>query len=693
MQGTTQTLSPNKTYKKLDLGPLSGTKEEILEMSSTLVEIFAKLCSIEELELRHAAFGHTDCESFVAANFDDEEAYLTVEHELSHIFFDSDLNLAEEFRKILVEDMLLQAGFKLTTPSIQHLRQSLESFVHMTWNCLEDHRVRSLWEEIYPGGGWLLGERWKNVAEYCFEDSAKEDLLAYIARTAALGIDTNGAPEAFKLCKPHIDAARALVDKTDKKTCLAITKQLIDSITQTLMDWAKKNNQPIKPSPNNPGENYEENLLKHAKDAGMISQNAKDFGNTPQPRQDSLSKIIQAAGSTKSTEGQGAGDPKHNPMGGKDLVKKSGRQKRVSANDLKHIRRISKMATLASNGNEKAQKEMEDLIEKGTQEMKRKITIAKQELMKGLGTDASPEEADKIEYLNAAKAAGIKAIVVNYKDAPKLPPPTDGSHAVKTELERINMLRKTSLYEEGEELDIEAFIEAKLNEELEDAKIFTDTTKESGLELLVLTDCSGSMNGEGIRMVDQAMSDIQFATKNLKVKCHLWAFSNDLYVFTKPASVKGTGGGGTDLIPALDSALEWARQNKNRGIIMLTDGYPTSCRQRNSTGVPKEDMYNVINEARREGIVLSILCINENVSEWVKCSCGQTSSWLDPVRNPSYKCNNCGNTVKYENRLATEYDNWFGKGNYSVVSSKKEIAKQLPKCARALVLNHLNKYR
>ena len=153
------------------------------------------------------------------------------------------------------------------------------------------------------------------------------------------------------------------------------------------------------------------------------------------------------------------------------------------------------------------------------------------------------------------------------------------------------------------------------------------------------------------------------------------------------SSVNGTGGGGTDLIPYLDAALEWATHSKSkRGIIMLTDGYPTSCRKRKSTGNPQKDMRNVIEEARRNSIVLSILCINEVVQHYTDCpSCGN-GVWANRVH--TVKCS-CGASVTYKEDL-TVYNEWFGKGNFSVVHDKKDIAKQLPLAARALVKNHLN---
>lgn len=696
---STQMTTNRFPYPIQDLGPMSGTPEEIYKRAETIVQVFERLCQLENLELRSDEFGYTDCQTFVAANFSDPEAYLTVEHELSHIFFDSDLALGEQFRLLIIEELFKKAGFKVTSKEMAPYKQALEQFIHHTWNCLEDHRVRSLWEEIFPGGGYFLEKRWENIAEHCLEEQAEKTLLGYIARSAAVCHDTQNAPEQFKQCFAAIMSARSVVDKTDNKTCLAITKQLFESVIDTLHIWAKTNGVPA--NPNAAGVTYKEDLLLHAKRIGMVSITATDLSSAQPSRVEALSKIVQLTGAIEdSSEGQSqqpngvsAGGPNHNPMGGKDIKAKPGknqnRNTRVNATDVRRIKQLSKMASRAQSGDAKAKAELEKLIEKGTEEMKRKIQLAKSELGKG-GKQEDPAEADKIEYLSAAKAAGIHTVVI---DKPlELPKPSVGASKVQSELERIKMQQKTRLYEEGDEIDVEAYIDAKVNHQIAEARLFKATTKESGLELLVLTDCSGSMYGNGIAMVDQAMADIEHAVKNLKVKTHLWGFSNSLYVFTKKGSMQNIGGGGTDLIPALDTALEWARQSKSsRGIIMLTDGYPTSCRNRNSTGEPRKDMYNVLTEAQNEGIVISILCINEHVSEYVRCSCDNGGDWAYP--NKAGTCSSCGSAVLWSNRQKEEYDKWFGKGNWAQVSSKKDIAKELPKAARALVLNHINRHR
>ena len=693
---TVQPISVNPVetpYPIQDLGSLGGTPAELYDRGLTLVEIFSKLCNLPDLILKSSFYGHTDCKTFVAANFEDPEAYLTLEHEISHIFFDSDLALGQEYNKQTTEDLLKKAGYSgLKDPKASMFASRIQSTIHNIWNCLEDWRVQSLWWDLYPGGATLLKKRWNNVAEHCLEDAAKENLISYIARRAATGLDLPEAPKAFRNCDKHIDHARSLVEKTDKVTCLAVTHQLIQKIAQEIMDACKVEDS--LPN-NNSGSGLEQQMLSHAKDAGLVSQAATDLSKVPQNRIDGLTKVVSLAMASpnKSPSGDNGMDPTNNPMGGSDIDEApNAAGSRVSATSIRTIKRLKKIADLAEKGDTKAKQEFEKMAEDGTEKMKKKISDAKKELFKALSQTGEDEE-DKaaVEYEKAAAAAGIPAVVVDKTQA--LPKPSSGAGKVRQELDKIRMSRKRRLFEEGDDIDIEEYISAKINNEIMDAKIFIDTTSERGLDLLVLTDCSGSMYGEGIDMVDQAMADIQEAVKNLKVKTHLWAFSTELYLLKRPGSVRGLGGGGTDLIPALDAALEWARQSKSdRGIIMLTDGYPTSCRKRKSTGNPQQDMADVIKEAQNEGIVISILCINEYEYILHSCTVCNDSAWYPRNQIIGHKCRFCAVPIKDVEPNAF-LDQWFGKGNYAVVADKAAIKRELPKCARVLVENHINKRR
>jgi hypothetical protein len=220
------------------------------------------------------------------------------------------------------------------------------------------------------------------------------------------------------------------------------------------------------------------------------------------------------------------------------------------------------------------------------------------------------------------------------------------------------MKRKFQLSDEGDDIDVESYIEASANNELhEDPRVFLKIRKESGMELLVLGDVSGSMLGAGLELLDQAMSDIEFATKP-EIKVHQWAFSMEVYVFDKLGSFRGVPRimhGGTAIVQALDAAFEWAKNSKSqRAIILATDGFPTTCRGRNSVGDPTQDMRNLLSEIGRAGITLSVLCYGGEGTR-------------------------------------AHYDASFGAGGYGLFDNKQGLSQGLLQAARALVINHIKK--
>lgn len=634
----------------VDLGPMGGTQEEVYDKAITLVATFAKLCNIDELEIRQDLYGYTDCESFVAANFGDPEAYLTIEHELSHCFFDTDLQLAQTFRDIAVGDLCKRAGYSSTHPDIAPYKNKVESLIHCLWNCLEDHRVRTLWEQLYPGGGALLEERWNNIAKYDLEENAKIDLISYLLR-AATGVDTPAAPMEFKMCKPHLERALRMVGGRDKKTCIAATKALVDDIADELVKQAKAK---AEMEQNNQGQGQQTVKIGNMIVSSRPPQGNEDSGKVGAERgknaaqKDQMDKLLAIHRSVKPSN---SSDPINNPMGGKDL-EQGPSPKKVRAADISHIKQILKMAAKARKGDASAIDKLDQLKEKGMREMEAKLEKARAELAAAFSNEKDPAEAAKVEYTSAAKAAQMPFSIV--ENPAKLPKPSPHASRLQQHFQRIRMQKKSRLLEEGDDIDIGAFLEAKLNgDDLCEAKIFRKDTKESGLELLLLVDASGSMWGFGQQIVDQALADIQKAVNGLKVQLHVWAFSNTLYFLPKVGSIAYIGGGGTDLLPALDCAVEWALQSKSsRGIIMITDGYPTSCRNRDSTGNPQQDMANVLHTARHDGIVVSTLAVGD-----------------DP-----------------------NYDTWFGKGQYGKVNTLQDLQEQLMECAKVLVENHLKKH-
>jgi hypothetical protein len=220
------------------------------------------------------------------------------------------------------------------------------------------------------------------------------------------------------------------------------------------------------------------------------------------------------------------------------------------------------------------------------------------------------------------------------------------------------MKKRLSLAEEGDDVDVESYIEAKLNNELDSAKLFRREKKETGMELLLLGDLSGSMTGFGLDLLEQAMSDIVFSCTNLRVKVDFWGFSDAVFFFKKlgsPKEARGVRYGCTNMVQALDVAYEWAKTSKStRAVILMTDGMPTSLRGRRSTGDLFKDLNSVLTEMRHDGVILSILAIG-------------------PESSRQY------------------YDIGFGPGNYGLLENILGLGKALPDTAKKLVEAHLNK--
>jgi hypothetical protein len=594
---------------------MTGDEEYIKARAAGLVSTFSSILS-KELKLQDFPNGCTDCATFIRAPLSNPEGYLVVEHELSHNLFGTDLVLTEAFREKAVERLLRRAGIQTTHPDAAPYKGKLNTLVHHLWNVLEDHRVRWLWSILYPGGGAFLGQRWHDIAEYEFDEQQCEtDLLSYLGRRAA-GVETTTAPDRFRECGKQIIKAKNLVEGVDAEACLAITARLIDDIADDLL------------------ERYPPNKTQEAK--------AK------------LNALCQNIGGGLNG-GQEQGDPIGNPMGGRDISEPEGKKRRPTASQLK---RINQVLTAKDDDESKSVDGMSSfaaLLDSGAEKMEAKLEAARNAM--SLPKMSNEEQGEDI-LLSACKAAGVKSeFVVPTKMLPK---PSQAAARIRQHLERVHMRKRLSLAEEGDDVDVEAYIEAKLNKELDSAKLFRREKKETGMELLLLGDLSGSMTGFGLDLLEQAMSDIVFSCTNLRVKVDFWGFSDAVFFFKKlgsPKEARGVRYGCTNMVQALDVAYEWAKASKStRAVILMTDGMPTSLRGRRSTGDLFKDLNAVLTEMRHDGVILSILAIG-------------------PESSRQY------------------YDIGFGPGNYGLLENILGLGKALPDTAKKLVEAHLNKGR
>jgi len=587
----------------LPLGPMTGDEAYITARSQALVEVFSDIMG-RPLRLVKAPSGATDTKTFVQAPLHHPEGYLVVEHELSHVLFGTNLTLMEDFRTKAVERLFQRAGWAITEPKHASKRARLEMMVQYLWNVLEDQRCCGLWGQLYPAGGELLKQRWHDICLYEREEPATRELLEYLGRLAA-GVDTPTAPPNFRKCKPAMVRALNLVEGVDAVACLAITRRLIDDIGDELLPEDEDD------EPSQGGQGGQ----------GPGQQTPQQRQQAQQQAQQKIEQLIQAMGS--QTEAINPSDD--NGIGDYDLKPPEGKKEELSAAQRNELTRV--MAARSDDDNGDGISSFSAMLQAGAEKMEDKIEQARM----AMSIPKRSEEDKKAEVLTAAAR-------------------------VRGHLDRVRMKMRRKLTDDGDDIDVEALVAARLNDELDDTAFFEKKQREGGLDLLLLVDVSGSMHGRGIQMVEQAVADVVFACGDERVRVHLWAFSDALFCFKKLGAIQSADGvymGGTSMVQALEVAHQWATTAKaERAIVLMTDGEPTSCRAHDSTGTPLGDLQQLLEEIRRDRIVLSVLAIGDS------------------------------------SQMRT-YDRVFGAGKYGLVTQMPDMLTALPDACRVLVEAHI----
>lgn len=591
---------------KLDLGPMTGSPDYILDRLRSLVDTFSVLLD-RQLELRPASCGHTDCESFVAVPLHEPDAYLVGEHEISHCLFGTDPKLAKEVAEKATERLLLRAGMKRTQPEAQQYAKKLDFLMHRLWNLLEDHRCWWLWCHIYPGGGSLLEERWRNIVQHDrLDEECQKNLHSYLSRLS-MGVVTPDAPDGFRRCDKPMKEALNLVEGVDAGACLAVTARLVDRIADELLD-----------------------------------------AYPPTRQEEAQQKLQQLAGLDPGEESEE--DEEDNGPGDDDLHEGDSTRRPTAAQHLQ-IQRL--LSASDEDEDDEGPSSFSQVMQGGADKMEARIEAARQAMSlprKGL------EELKEEALSDACQQSGIEGHFVY--PIRGLPGPSQAAAGIRHHLERVRMRLRQRLIDDGDDPDIESFIEAKLEQKLDDQPLFRQQKKEAGLELLVLIDVSGSMYGSGLTLVTQAVADVHEACRSLNVQLTLWGFSDRLYFFKTLGSPEGARGlvmGGTSMVQALEVAAEWARDWKSRrAIVLMTDGFPTTLRAKNSTGDCTRDLAAVLEEMRRDDLVLSVLAIGDAGSR-------------------------------------ATYDTAFGLGGYGLLGSMTDVRTALPETCKLLVEAHLRR--
>jgi hypothetical protein len=633
-QGLGATPPPARKRPELDLGPMTGDAEYIRQRAENLIRAYAGLLDVKEIKLVDSfpEGGKTDCSSTIWAPLQDPEGYLVTEHELSHWLFETDVVMAQKFVEKLASKLLNAAGAALGTNEALPYEKHLFKVIHHLWNIVEDWRCCWAWSQIYRGGGALLQQRWHDISEHDMSlETKKVNLLAFLGAYAA-GVETPEAPQNFQDCRRPMRRALNLVEGVDGVACLAIVSRLVEEISDALV---ANNPPPPQGGGSGPAQQREErkqqalHLLKlllsmvprtgpHAPSDG--ESKGEIGGNVPRPK--------------PGSQGEKAERKQHRQMIAIDKL--------LSADD--------------KETDESGTTPFGLIMAQGADDLQDRLEEARRAMMRRQDT---PDESNAVTHLGWSQEVGIP--IRHVTPTRELPGPTQVGYENRRILEQLRMQKRRKRDFEGD-FNSDRFLGALGAGEL-DRPFYDKTVRVAKFELLFLFDVSGSMTmGQALPLTERALADSIFAVQAIRSKAFMWGFSDALYIFDKVGgpTTSGIRYGSTCTVQALDVAHKWgAKAPTKRAVMLVTDGWPTSVRARNSTGNPLTDLHAVLSEMRADKIPLSTLAIRH------------TSTTVE--------------------QATIQYNTAFGVGGYGMVSSFDEVAVELPKAIRILAAAHIQK--
>ena len=613
---------------------MTGDPEYIRQRAEHLTRAYAGLLDVEQIQLVDSSpeGGKTDCYSTIWIPMQDPEGYLVLEHELSHWLFESDCIMTGKLVQKLASRLLNNAGIKMDTDAALPYQKHLAGIIHHLWNILEDWRCCWAWTQLCEGGGTLLQQRWRDISQYDVpEEAVKKSLLSCLGCYAA-GVEYPDTPQAFEDCKRPMRRAMNLVEGVDAVACLAITARLVDEIADAIL----ANNPPPTQGGGGGGGPAQQRAQKQAEALHLLKQ--------------LLSMVPRT----------GQGSPGQQPPGGigsNDLPRPP--EKEAQKRERKEGAMVAIDKLLAADDKETDESgttPFQLVLAQGADAMSDRLEEARNAMLRRQDT---PDDANAAIHLGWSQEVGIP--IVHITPSRELPGPTAVGYENRRILEQLRMQKRRKKDLDGD-FNTDRFLSALGSGEL-DRPFYDKTVRVARFELLFVFDVSGSMTmGQALPLTERALADAAFAVQAIRSKAYMWGFSDVLYMFDKVGSPLTTGirYGSTCTVQALDVAHRWGKKSpQKRAVMLVTDGWPTSCRARNSTGNPLTDLHAVLSEMRADRLPLSVLGIRH-----------------------------AGCTVE---ATVQQYDQAFGAGGYGMVGDFDELSRELPKAVRILASAHIQK--
>lgn len=483
---------------------------------------------------------------------------VVTKHELSHLFFLSDLDLRRAFVLRLIEEVEALMGNRFA----QHARDKLLTDLEFFTNILDDIRVNSLWGILYPGDGialdeWYFGTVGPSMMASAARDYKDGDIDHLFTYAILLCLDQDAKSTEWGEFHDDIRQARDSVLYKAFPASLALTRDLVLRIAKRL---AAKMQQPA---------------------WGPTSAD-KDHDTLIQQRVDEQPKKIP--GLHKLVTGKTPSPDFVNHNGGFDIQQVDGTPLPPSApvtNPAKTRQQVDHLYK-ALQGTEDTPAQLAQFLDGQeaagighAQRIQRSLTSVpatgnfKSEddyLGKEIFGDLVLTRVAKGDLLRVVLSPADKAVAARWK----------------SRFQQVYGSSRVKLEEDGHELNTEAYIQQRLNGE--PLTPYYREVAGRGFRVTLLVDMSGSM-GTIFREVERLALGLQQAMDFPFVHLRIVGFRQlapgqvDITIYPpKPTGLLATRpllGGNTPLPQAITVASRWMKGRQDyQSIFLLSDGKP-----------------------------------------------------------------------------------------------------------------------
>jgi hypothetical protein len=527
---------------------------EMIDLIHRTHQIFCGIKGKDILLLSSDPPGRTDTETFISIPLEDPEADKIHKHEWQHIFFKSNLRAREAFADSYSDSL------KKRLPTMDQM--AMKDFIHILVNGLDDIRVCSLWELIYPHSAEEVQNRWRRII--VTSGRYQQDIVMFMMGLG-LGIETSMHRSEWTRYRGVLKDSVEKVIRRGFPTCLLSARWIIESILQdvTMQHLTPPTHSLLPPKPVQfipsaaPAQS--------SKFGGQVASNGAPV-TTPEEG------AKQAAALSKLYSGQKPGHRAPAIQGSwkmmdTDILPTGPDPEWKATEDMVRVA----MGVSAPQQVELVLKQSQLDVDKIISELKNrtKLLTPVQRLLKGLEGKTVLVDVHPNDVINLELSKADKKLI----------------ETLKHSFMRLMDSKKMVTSDSGTTLNPQAYID--LLNGSSDTDIFMEEESSKGFSALLLLDMSGSMKGKW-DPVARACKVLSKAMKFPFSQFEVWGFTSPgdgtatILRFEDPE--KGYTGPGvknvwglTPLHIAVEVALRrlQAMPGSAQHLIILSDGYPT----------------------------------------------------------------------------------------------------------------------